>query len=440
MVPVLNSITIEESILASALFIDGVVDDMAYGLREEDFTTDFTRALFNELKTCSLKRYTPDMVLISQRLAANKRIKEDAHRRIGNLSTVSTNKIIKPWVNELKATSDARNIINTVNGIISSANNIHDMKRWVEQTTTKMQSISHTGSEKSRLKHISEYFQKAQERFEATLRGDDISIKTGIAEIDKQTNGFRRGEYIIVAGRPGAGKTSFGLTVAKNVAMQGHKVGIFSIEVKGDDIVFKLCSMMSSRSVEIPYSVFRGRRKAEDQHIKSFGEMLSQLNQMGIYVNDSGKTTVSDIVTSLNRFIAVEGLDMVILDHIGIVKKGEENRQQKRNEMLQEISIALAETWKDLDVAGLVLVQLKRSQDNKTPTMDDLSECSQFEKDAHLIYLIHVPDKTNVHEKILVCPKARDAGIGTFNIDFSTATTEFIDAPVLGFGEPEGWE
>lgn len=426
----LDSINIEESILASALFVDGVADDMAYNLTEKDFTTEFNRSLFQELKTCSIKRYDIDIVLISQRISSKLNI--DAVQNIARLHNVATSKVIKPRVDELKAFTDARNIINTVSGILSSSKNIHDMKQWVSNTTNTMQCVSYTGENKKRLKHISEYFIKAQKRFDAIQRGEEVSIKTGIKEIDRQTNGIRKGEYVIFGGRPGAGKTSLGLTITKNVALQGYRVGIFSIEVKGDDIVFKLCSMISSANVEIPYSVFRGRTKAEEEHVRSFGNNLSKLNSLGIYINDSGSTTSADIVTELKRFVAREGLDVVLVDHIGIVKKGEENRQQKRNEFLQEISITFAEAWKDLDVAGIVLVQLKRGDKNYPPTMDDLSECSQFEKDAHLIYLIHVPDENNINNKMLVCPKARDAPPGVMNIDFSTTTTEFIDE--IGFG------
>ena len=424
MIPVVKNEILEKTILASALFVDGVADEMSYGLTAEDFTMQFHRSLFTELKTCSIRGYTPDVSLIANRINKTTNMSSDAYVEISSLTNYNTSSNIKPHIAELRAYSDARRIVDMSSKVLSSANNISDVKDWVNSVFGKMGNMSKTGNEKSQLKHISSYNQKAMDTFEAIARGEEIGIKTGIESIDRQTNGIRKGEYVIFGGRPGAGKTSLGLTVSKNVAKQGKKVGIFSIEVKGHDIVFKLCSMISSERATIPYSVFRGRRKVESHHLKLFGEYLAKLNDMGIFINDSGKTTMTDIEIELRRFIIREQLDMVVIDHIGIVKN-DSPHSKKRNEILQDLSIRLAELFKDLDVAGLVLIQLKRSKTNEIPTMDDLAECSQFEKDAHLIYLIHIPDLNNVSSKLLCCVKARDTAIGVFPVEFSTETTEF---------------
>jgi replicative DNA helicase len=280
------------------------------------------------------------------------------------------------------------------------------------------------GFNSGRLKHISESFPKAIKEFESVCKGEIVGIKTGIADIDEQTGGIRKGEYVIFGGRPAVGKTSIGLSVANNMANQGYKVGIFSIEVKAESIIFKLCSMNSTHSgSEIPYSMFRGITKANRDDLEQFKTEVQKLKEKNIFINDSSRTTISDIVSEVRRFIRAEGLDVVMVDHIGIVK-ADNQANIKRHERLQQFSMELAGLFKDEDVAGLVLVQLKRSEKNETPTMDSLGESSQFEKDAHLIYLLHQPDFNNPTSRLLVCAKARDAKAGAYALHFSTSTTE----------------
>ena len=435
MIPTITKPLIENSVLASALFVDGAVNDMAYELKLDDFTTDFNRALFKELMTCSVKGYKPDMNLIIGRLEhlyesentmyVNSSINGNLAMMMGELSLAATSTNIKPWIEELKANTDARNIIKIATAVMSSANNITDAKDWVKESVGKLNSVARTGNPKSELKHITSYIPQAISRFESIIRGEIPGMKTGIPAIDEQTGGVRKGEYVIIGGRPGGGKTSLGLTIAKNLSLAGHRGGIFSIEVGGDDIVLKLCSMISSNTIEIPYSVFRGRDKAEEHHIQSFTDTLAKLESLGIFINDSGKTTCSDIMIELRRFIVSEKLDYVVIDSLGLVKKEAHHQKQKRNEFLQDISISFMECFKEFNVAGFVLIQLARNKENKVPTMDSLAECSQFEKDAHLIYLIHIPDLNNVGYKLLCCVKGRDTGIGNFPVNFSTRTTEF---------------
>jgi replicative DNA helicase len=428
----LKNVRLEQTILASALYVDGVIQDMSK-LKKEDFSDFFYRDLFTEIYTCCVRGYDPEPNLIIDRIVSkNDNYEAEAYNRYAELAMVSTSQNIEPHIKELKAITAARSLVDVSLSVISSAESIVDYRDWVMETEEKLRSFSSPLDREGKLNHISHYFDEARKRFEQTARGEHPSIKTGIEVIDNHTGGVLPGEYVVFGGRPGAGKTSLGLTVAKNVAKQGYKVGVFSIEVKGVDIVFKLCSMESSEGSEIPYSTFRGRTEVKDHHIRSFGDNLAKLNDMGIYINDSGKTTVEDIETELRRFIIRENLDMVIIDHIGIVKGGSRDNQ-KRNEKLQEFSIKFAELWKEFNVAGIVLIQLKRSDTNKIPTMDSLAECSQFEKDAHLIYMIHIPDLENVNEKLLVCAKGRDSGVGVFPVGFSTSTTEFTDSYKMNF-------
>lgn len=424
-IPVIQDINLEKTIIASALYSEQAMIDTVHGVTQDCFLDDFHKAVYNELTTCVTKGYDVDVVLIANRISSEMP-KVDVHTRLGYLMTEqSTTNNVKPRLRELKSHTDARGIINSVAKVLGSANGITDVSDWVDGTLSTLQGIARTGDEKTELKHLSSFFPRAISRYEAVMRGEEVGVMTGIKDLDEQTNGLRKGEYVILGGRPGAGKTGLAVTMVKNMAKSGHRVGYFSIEVRGDDLVFRICSMLSTDlGCEVPYSAFRGRTPSTSTHLNGFQNALSKMQEMKIFINDSARTSISDIEIELRRFIVREQLDVVVVDHIGIVKDAQTDTR-KRHERLQEFSIKLAELWKDLEVVGLVLVQLKRKENNSVPTMDDLSECSQFEKDAHLIYMIHTPDLENVKDKVIVCTKARDTGIGAYPVDFSTNTLEF---------------
>ena len=409
---------LEKTILASAILYDEALDEFGFRLDEKDFVNHNHKAIAKALKTCSQKGYIPDPVLIAGRLD------NSGQNLLGELlSGIATSTNIKAQARTLREVTRAREITGKAYEIVAASNNIEDHKNFALDSLDGLTSFEDT-HDANKLHHIKDFVKDADDRFLKTIEGNAEGIKTGIADIDNATNGFQKGEYVIFGGRPGIGKTAMGLSVAKNMLKDGYKVGVFSIEVDATRLIYRITSMLSTDSGHtVNYSVFRGITKASKEDIKSYFEARERLKETGFYINDSSRTTIDDLEMEVRRFIKTNDLDVVVVDHIGILKD-RDNSKIPRHEKLQQMSVRLMGLFKEVDVLGIVLVQLKQESYNATPSLNSLSESGQFAKDASFIYLLHQPTDDK-GKKILINCKGRDAEESDSVLAFSTATTEF---------------
>jgi len=418
-IPTVRNEDLEKQILASALVSDSALDEFAHRIDEDDFNNIYLMAICRELKKCASKGYTPDIILMSSKLG------EEYQNIFAQLITVvATTDNIKEQCRKLKEVTLARKVASTAYKIVMASNNITDHHDFSKHSMHELTNLGLDYTE-GKLEHISNSFGKAIKEFEAVVKGEEVGFKTGIADIDNQTNGFRKGEYIVLAGRPAQGKTSLALSMMKNMALKNIKVGMFSLEMTSTEVVFKLSSMLSgSMSHVVPLSTFRGITEAKQEHLDAFTETLTKMTTMNMHINDSARTTILDIEVELRRFIKTTGVDVVFIDYIGLI--GADSMDgRKRHELIQGFSLRLKNLFKELEVAGIVIVQLNRDSHNKKPNMSNLAESSQIERDAHMIYLLWQPDLEDPTKKMLIGDKGRGVAGGIFPMHFSTQTTEF---------------
>ena len=117
-------------------------------------------------------------------------------------------------------------------------------------------------------------------------------------------------------------------------------------------------------------------------------------------------------------------LDAVFVDYISRVNYDGDG-SKPRHEKVTEISVRLAELYKELDIAGVTLVQLRRESQNKRPELSDLRESGQIEQDANYVYMLYRPNVDEKRESMLICNKSRDVGEGDYPMHFNTCTCEF---------------
>ena len=409
---------LEKQIIASAIVSEKALDELAHRVKETDFTIEPLAKICGELHKCAQKGYKPEASLIAGRLG------NEYFDIFGQLmTTVSTSNDIKDLVRKLKEVTQAREITSKAYNIVAMSQDITDHKDFTEHAISQFSDISIEHKD-SNLTHISESFGDVINEIDRLERGEKTGILTGIADIDNQTNGIRRGEYVILAGRPSEGKTSLALSMIKNMALKGHKVGMFSLEMTKTELTFKLVSMLGTGEHVIPMTAFRGTSAITKKHLAVLPELLGALKNSNVYVNDSARSTMTDIEVELRRFVKSNGLDAVFIDYIGLVNSDAMNAK-KRHELIQDFSMRFKNLFKELQVAGFVVVQMNRDSHNKKPNMSNLAESSQLERDAHLIYLIWQPDQQDKTKRVLICDKARSVAGGTFPMHFSTLTTEF---------------
>lgn len=220
-------------------------------------------------------------------------------------------------------------------------------------------------------------------------REDYLGISTHFRGLDHILNGLNKSDLILLAARPGMGKTSFALNIAQNVAQKSKKkVVIFTLEMSKEQLADRLIS--ASARID-NYKLLTGELREEDWEY--FAAAAAALSPMPIYIDDSSGITVGQMKAKLRR---VKDLDLVIIDYLQLMTSG--RRNDNRVQEISEITRGLKLLAKELNVPVVVLSQLSRApeaRDNKRPRLSDLRESGSIEQDADIVMFLYRDDYYN---------------------------------------------
>jgi replicative DNA helicase len=239
----------------------------------------------------------------------------------------------------------------------------------------------------------------ADDMLEALKGGDkDQRIPIGLADLDRDTGGWRRGEYAILGGRPSMGKSAVAVALGRRAAKAGHGVLIFSLEMTTRAWMARMATDASwRREGSVAYSsALRG--VFQDRESVKFSAGLETLRDLPILVEEQAGLTAADIASRTRNAAEVFGrqgkrLGLVIVDHLGLVRPSSRYKGQKVHEVA-EVSQAMAQLAKNENVAVLCLHQLNRAvegRDNKRPTLADLRDTGNLEQDADVVMFAYRP-------------------------------------------------
>ena len=234
----------------------------------------------------------------------------------------------------------------------------------------------------------------------AKKEGEISGVPTGLSDLDRKLLGMRAGQLIILAARPGVGKTALGLNIALN-ATRAIKlpVAIFSLEMLAHELSMRMLS--SESQVNTNRIRLRNFQSADLQEIN---RAVSELSSHPIYINDSAITSIFDIQSQCRKIRAQQGLGLIVVDYIQLMRP--HNNQIPREQQISEISRGLKQLAKEMECPVVALSQLNRgveARTDKRPMISDLRESGSIEQDADIVLLIYRDDYYN--------PDSRDKGI-----------------------------
>lgn len=256
-------------------------------------------------------------------------------------------------------------------------------------------------------------------------KGKLLGVDSGFRSINDQTQGFQRGDMIVLAARPSIGKTALALNFAVAAARAGEHVAIFSLEMRRRQLEYRMLSAMSG---VLATRLLTGYLTEEDY--KNISEALNTFAELPIYINDRARQTVADIRISCRRLKNEKGLGLVIIDYVQLMQGSLERRGATRNEEITDISRRLKVLADELGVPMMVLSQLKRTGGAR-PTLEDLRESGSLEQDADLACLLHRKNHKESGTTNFMLEKQRNGPTGTINLLFDRDRQRFEDA-----GEP----
>jgi replicative DNA helicase len=269
-------------------------------------------------------------------------------------------------------------------------------------------------------------------------------VPTGFTELDRMTSGWQKSDLIILAARPGMGKTAFVLSMARNAAVLAKKnVAIFSLEMSSLQLVKRLIASEAELSSE---KIRSG--KLEEHEWQQLHTRISTIEDAGIFIDDTPALTVLDLKAKARRMQRKRGLDMIIIDYLQLMRAEEGNKSAgNREQEISYISRSLKGLAKELNIPVIALAQLSRAveqRQDKRPMLSDLRESGSIEQDADLVTFIFRPEyygitqdeEGNDNEGLteIIIRKHRNGSPGTVNLKFIKHFGKFSDWGYSDFG------
>ena len=263
------------------------------------------------------------------------------------------------------------------------------------------------------------------------MRGERTGLTAGFRDIDAMTTGFQAGNFVIVAARPGMGKTSFALNMAVAAAREADApCAFFSLEMSNDELVQRLvCS-------EAKLSMHDMRRGNIKQHQwEDISRAMGALNDLPIFLDDTGGLSVSEVRSRCRRLKSTTGLAAVFIDYLQLLRPGVLSRNANRNEELSEICRTLKVTAKDLGVPIIALAQLNRGveqRNDKRPMLSDLRDSGSLEQETDLVAFLYRdgyynPEGPEPDVTEFIIAKHRNGPTGTVRLRFQKEYTLFVN-------------
>lgn len=261
--------------------------------------------------------------------------------------------------------------------------------------------------------------------------GEMTGVPTGFADLDELTNGLHAGQLIIVAARPGLGKSTLALDFARAATIT-HKMPtiFFSLEMGRSEIATRLLAAESS----IPMHTLR-KGNMDQRDWARLANTRGEIADAPLYIDDSPNMTLVEIRAKCRRLSQRAGLKLVVIDYLQLMTSGKkvENRQQE----VSEFSRALKLLAKELQVPVVALSQLNRNSEqraDKKPALSDLRESGSLEQDADIVILLHREtglerDDPRMGEADLIVAKHRNGRQDTIGVSFSGMYSRFSDMP-----------
>ncbi|MFO8037102.1 MAG: replicative DNA helicase [Anaerolineales bacterium] len=275
---------------------------------------------------------------------------------------------------------------------------------------------------------LSDYFDRIEE---LSQRDDElVGVPTGFIDIDKMLGGLQPSDLLIIAGRPGMGKTGFCISAAKNAALTHKKhVAIFSLEMSNEQLIQRLIAQETG----IDSTQLRSGQLSPDQW-PLFTQAIEVLNDTHIFLDDTPALTPLQLRTKCRRLHLEHHLDLIIVDYLQLMTG--DTRNDNRVQEVSEISRNLKILARELSVPVLAAAQLSRAveqRSDKRPVLSDLRESGSLEQDADIVMFIYRPElyeEDTIHKNLaeIIIAKHRNGPTGEVQLVFRKNLAKFENA------------
>jgi replicative DNA helicase len=424
----------EEAVVGAVMINPEVYYDLAQFLQADDFYIVRHRWIWEAFNRLHERRVPVDFLTVTEELESAGQLGE-----IGGpayltalINQVPTSLHAEAYGRMVEAASIRRRLLTAANQVATLAYNEGEVIENVMQEAEK--SIFNVSERrlKKDIQPISSVLSDYYDRIDDLARRpeDIFGVPTGFIDLDRMLTGLQSSDLLIIAGRPGQGKSGFLLSVAKNAALLHKKrVAIFSLEMSNEQVVQRLLAQETGIDSQ---RLRNGKLTQEEWPLLTHA--IEVLGDTQIFLDDTPAITPLALRTKCRRLQMEFGIDLVILDYIQLM--GGDTRTDNRVQEVSYISRNLKVLARELDVPVLAAAQLSRAVEQRTdkrPVLSDLRESGSLEQDADIVMFIYRPDqyekdtvKQNVAEIIIA--KHRNGPTGSVELVFMNHLAKFVDA------------
>jgi len=444
-----QAIPLEEAVLGALMLDKDALPIILDILRPESFYTDAHQRIFHAIMRLFEKSHPVDLLTVTEEL-----------KKSGDLDSIGGGYYLVEMTNRVGSSANIeyharivaqkhiqRELIKVSTQIIRDAyEDTTDVFTLLDDAEKGLFNVTQNNLSRQ-YSSMGELASKTLKILEELKNKEDglTGVPTGFTALDRLTSGWQPSDLIIVAARPGMGKTSYVLALARNAAMDFNKgVALFSLEMSSTQLVQRLISM----EAEIAGSKLRNG-KLEEYEWQQLHTTIERLSEAPIFIDDTPAINIFELRAKCRRLKMQHNISMVIIDYLQLMSggmdssKGNTNREQE----ISSISRALKAMAKELNVPVIALSQLSRAVETrggtKRPQLSDLRESGAIEQDADIVTFIYRPEYYQILEDEtgqslkgiaeIIIAKHRNGALDTVKLRFTDQYAKFGDLEESSF-------
>lgn len=412
-----NDIKAEQAVIGSILIDSNAIIEILDILEDKDFYNINHQVIFKAMCSIAQRNKTIDIITLSAELK-KKDVGGNAYLLECSQSVPSATNILH-YADIVQQKATQRRILDAGHKIINLPEQDIDTEEMVEQSQRLVFDASQRkgGNELERL------------TFSPDPPNETIAISTGFEKLDTKIGGMYKGDMVVLAARPGVGKTALALDIARHASLNNnHRVAIFSFEMKARSIQHRIISAHAGISA---WSLRNNRLNKDDK--QKVEDARIQLKEAPLYLTDQAVLTTTQMRAMARRLQALEGLDLLIIDYLQLIEPS--NHKENKTTQITNISRDLKTIAQELDIPVLVLSQFNREAERSggMPQLYQLRDSGAIEQDADIVLILH---RKKGEEGLLpttdiFVAKHRNGDGGIINLMFNKNYTSFTEIDTI---------
>jgi len=422
----------ERAVLAGVLLDPSVFSTLAGRLSQDDFFSERNRLVFSAMLEVQAQEAAIDLRTVQAQLEQQDRLEQ-----VGGVAYLASLDLDLPdlgrlesYVEIVKERSVRRRLIDACSQITRDC--LDGGLIAQEALGRAEQAILGLGEEAIQrgFVRLSQIFQDTIADLEERPADGFVGVPTGFTDFDDKTRGLNPGNLIVIAGRPGMGKTSLSLNMAQHVAIrEGKAVGIFSLEMSQQELALRVLSA----EADVPFGPLRSGHMSQKQWNRVV-QSVRTISKAPLFIDDSANPSLLEVASKARRLKAEHGLALIIVDYLQLMQAG--GRYENRNLEVAAMTRGLKQLAKEVDIPVIAVSQLSRQPERRgsdhRPQLADLRESGSIEQDADLVTFVYRDEVYNPESEDqgvaeLIIAKHRNGPTGTVRLVFLGENVKFCN-------------